>query len=204
MCLTPPPCLVAALDVLLNDKVALQDAQVWGLAVAGRERLLARREVGLVVGGVVQDTYAHVFALLESPIVGPRPARRPDLTDQPSLLAANGQATDGSPDLGVVARNVRIAGIRYRERTLRVVGVSPRRLGVYPQPRRTELAPQLPFPVDLIQDRGGLWAATDDEDVFAVLVDAVEPVDVGRVGAQAAVDAVLVTVLGVHRVVAAA
>jgi hypothetical protein len=34
MCLTPPPCLGAALDVLLNDKVALQDIQVWGLAVA--------------------------------------------------------------------------------------------------------------------------------------------------------------------------
>jgi hypothetical protein len=34
MCLTPPPFLVAALDVLLNDKVALQDIQIWGLAVA--------------------------------------------------------------------------------------------------------------------------------------------------------------------------
>jgi hypothetical protein len=34
MRLTPPPCLVAALDVLLNDKVALQDIQVWGLPVA--------------------------------------------------------------------------------------------------------------------------------------------------------------------------
>jgi hypothetical protein len=29
-----PPCLVAALDFLLNDKVALQDIQVWGLAIA--------------------------------------------------------------------------------------------------------------------------------------------------------------------------
>jgi len=29
-----PPCPVGALDVLLNYKVALQDIQVWGLAVA--------------------------------------------------------------------------------------------------------------------------------------------------------------------------
>jgi hypothetical protein len=42
MCLTPPPFPVAALDVLLDDKVALQDIQVWGLAVARGERLLAR------------------------------------------------------------------------------------------------------------------------------------------------------------------
>ena len=29
-----PPCSVDALDTLLNHKVALQDIQVWGLAVA--------------------------------------------------------------------------------------------------------------------------------------------------------------------------
>jgi hypothetical protein len=34
MCLIPPPCPVAALDVLLDDKVALQDIQVRGLPVA--------------------------------------------------------------------------------------------------------------------------------------------------------------------------
>src|SRR5215211_499209 len=148
-------------DVILNDKVALQDIQVWGLPVARGERLLARREVGLVAGGVVQDAYAHVFALLEIAVGGPRPARRPDLTDQPSfVVASNGQAKDGPPDVGVVVRNVRIAGIRDGERALRVVGVSPRRLGVYPQPRRTELATQLPFPVDLVHYRVGLRAAT--------------------------------------------
>ena len=78
------------------------------------------------IEGSVQDAYAHVFALLEGAVLGPRPARRPDLTHQPGLLAANGQAKDGPPDLGVVVRDVRIAGIGDGERALRVVGVSPR------------------------------------------------------------------------------
>ena len=35
MCLTPPLCLVAALDIPLNDEAfALHDIQVWGLAIA--------------------------------------------------------------------------------------------------------------------------------------------------------------------------
>lgn len=35
ICLTPPPRLVAALDVLLNDEAfALHNIQVWDLAVA--------------------------------------------------------------------------------------------------------------------------------------------------------------------------
>lgn len=93
MCLTPPLCVIAALDVLLDDEVALQDIQVWGLAVARREGLLARREVDLVVLASVQNAQAHVFALLEGAVLGLRTAHRPDLTDQPSLVAADGQAT---------------------------------------------------------------------------------------------------------------
>src|SRR5918999_1436746 len=106
---------------------------------------------------------------------------------------------DGPPDIGVVTRNVWISGIGYVESTLRLVGVSPRRLGVYPQARIAVRTPQLPLAGDLLHDRVWLLAA---EDVLAVLVYAVALVDVGCVGAPPAVDGVFVTVPGVHRVIA--
>jgi hypothetical protein len=50
--------LLAALDVLLNDKVALHDIKDWILAGTRSKRLLTDREVSLVVVAVVQ--YAHL------------------------------------------------------------------------------------------------------------------------------------------------
>ena len=61
--------------------------------------------------------------------------------------------------------------------------------------------PSSPFPETLSTTGPGTGR---DEDVLAVLVDAVELVYVGRVRSEAAVNVVPVTVPGVHRVVAAA